>query len=81
MSSINYLGGYFESLAQRLSQWNVMLGFILAVIGLLTAVLARAVVRRIRKNKEVDNTDKIVIILKFTGFGLVLTGLIFTLIS
>jgi hypothetical protein len=72
---------FLDGLAKRLTQWNVLVGLVLAVIGLLTAVFARKLVKAIKKTDEVENFDKMFVTFKFAGFLSVLAGFIFTVIK
>ncbi|HEY8419046.1 MAG TPA: hypothetical protein VIL03_01220 [Clostridia bacterium] len=72
---------FLDGLVKRFTQWNVIVGLVLAVGGLLTAVFARKLVKAIKKTDEVENFDKLFVAFKFSGFLLVLAGLIFTIIK
>jgi len=72
---------FLDSLAKRLLQWNVIVGLVLAVAGLLTAVFARKIVQKIKKADDIQNFDKMFVTFKFAGFLLVLAGLIFSIIK
>lgn len=72
---------FLDSLAKRLLQWNVIVGLVLAVAGLLTAVFARKIVQKIKKADDIQNFDKMFVAFKFAGFLLVLAGLIFSIIK
>lgn len=75
------MNNFWQSLAQRLTQWNVIVGFVLAVGGLLVAILARKIVQKIKKSDEVQDFDKMFVAFKFAGLLIVLAGLIFTIIK
>ncbi|HEY8444326.1 MAG TPA: hypothetical protein VIL24_05975 [Clostridia bacterium] len=72
---------FLDGLLRRLSQWNVIVGLVFAVGGLLTAVFARKLVKAIKKIDEVQNFDKMFVAFKFAGFLMALAGLIFTIIK
>lgn len=72
---------FFDNLIYRFTQWNVIVGLILAVGGLMLSIFARKVVGKIKNTNKVENSDKLFTVLKFTSLGLVLIGLIFTLIK
>lgn len=72
---------FLDNLIYRFTQWNVIVGFILAVGGLMLSVFARKIVSKIKHTKKVENNDRLFTVLKFISLGFVLAGLIFTLIK
>ena len=72
---------FLDSLAIWLVLWNVIVGLVLAVAGLLTAVFARKIVQKIKKTDDIKDFDKTLVAFKFAGFLLVLAGLIFSIIK
>ncbi|HEY8390838.1 MAG TPA: hypothetical protein VIL26_07845 [Clostridia bacterium] len=72
---------FWTNLITRLSQWNVIVGFVLAVSGLLLSIFARKLTGKIKHIKEVDNGDKLFFSLKLVSLGLVIAGLVFTVIK
>ncbi len=72
---------FLDNLISRFSQWNVIVGLVLAITGLMLSIFSRKLVGKIKHIDKVENGDKLFIIMKFSSLGLVLAGLIFTLIK
>lgn len=70
----------FVDLMTRLNQVNVIVGIVLAVVGLALAFLAKRITRAFRHNEEVADNDKLYITIKAIGLVLVLGGLIATVV-
>lgn len=64
------------SFGEMISNPGVITGIILAVLGLVLAILAVRLTRAIRKADNYDPNDKLVLIFKVIGLVLVLVGLI-----
>ncbi|HEY8423981.1 MAG TPA: hypothetical protein VIL23_04405, partial [Clostridia bacterium] len=58
---------FLDSLIKRLAQWNVLVGFFLALAGVLLACFARNIVKIIKKTDDVQNYDKMFVTFKFAG--------------
>ena len=71
----------FVDLLTRLSQVNVMVGLILAAIGLAVTFLARKIARVVRKEKEVPNNDNVYLICKAIGLVMICVALIVMIIE
>ena len=59
--------GIFTSVSERLQLPSVIIGIACAIIGLSIAILARRIVRIIRKNNNVPDDDKALIAFKAVG--------------
>ena len=71
----------FVDLLTRLSQVNVMVGLILAAIGLAVTFLARKVARVVRKEKDIPNNDNVYLICKAIGLVMICVALIVMIIE
>ena len=60
---------------------NVIIGIVLAVLGIALAILARRITRAIRKTKDVQNNDNVLIGFKVAGLVLILVGFILMIIE
>ncbi len=60
----------------RFTQPNVLVGILLAVIGLACAILAKRVAKAIRKTDKVEEGDKYVLAFKIVGLILMLVALV-----
>ena len=66
----------FVDLLTRLNQVNVIIGIILAVVGLSVIFLAKRFTVAVRKTDDVDDNDKLYVTLKMIGLILVVAGMI-----
>ncbi len=66
----------FVDLLTRLNQINVIIGIILAVVGLSVVFLAKRITVSIRRTDDVSDDDKVHVTLKIIGLILVIAGLI-----
>lgn len=66
----------FVDLLTRLNQVNVIVGIILAVVGLSMIFLAKRFTRACRKTDDVEDNDRLYVALKIIGLILVVAGLI-----
>ena len=66
----------FVDLLTRLNQINVIIGIILAVVGLSVVFLAKRITVSVRKTDDVSDDDKVHVTLKIIGLILVIAGLI-----
>lgn len=71
----------FVDLLTRLSQVNVMVGLILAAIGLAVTFLARKIARVVRKEKDIPNNDNVYLICKAIGLVMICVALIVMIIE
>ena len=71
----------FVDLMTRLNQVNVIVGIVLAVVGLALAFLAKRITRVFRHSDEIADNDKLFITIKAIGLVLVLGGLIATVVK
>ena len=69
------------SLLERLTMSNVILGIVLAIVGLSFSLLATRFARMVRKTSHVDPNDRVVIIMKSFGLVLILIALIVIVIK
>ena len=69
------------SFAEMISQPGVITGIILAVLGIVLAVIAVRLTRAIRKADSYNPDDKLVIIFKVIGLVLILAGFITMAVS
>jgi hypothetical protein len=75
---LNFLG---TSLIERLTMTNVILGIVLAVVGLSLSLIATRFARMVRKTSNVDPNDKVIIGFKSFGLILILIALIVIVIE
>lgn len=66
----------FVDLLTRLNQINVIIGIILAVVGLSIVFLAKRLARACKKTDNIADNDKLYVTLKMVGLVLVIAGLI-----
>ena len=71
----------FVDLLTRLNQINVIIGIILAVVGLSVVFLAKRITVSIRRTDDVSDDDKVHVTLKIIGLILVIAGLIVQVIT
>ena len=71
----------FVDLLTRLNQVNVIIGIILAVVGLSVIFLAKRFTVAVRKTDDVDDNDKLYVTLKMIGLILVVAGMIVQVIQ
>jgi len=76
-----FASSFWDNLIYRFSQWNVIVGLILAIGGLMLSIFARKIVGKVKHTDKVENSDKLFTVLKLISLGLVLAGLIFSLIK
>jgi len=69
------------SLLERLTMTNVILGILLAIVGLSFSLLATRIARMVRKTSLVDPNDRVIIIMKSFGLVLILLALIIIVIQ
>lgn len=78
------MSNWFQNLGYRLTQWNVILGLVLAVVGIVLNFIARPISMKFsqkdEEGKDIIN-GKLMLGLKLAGLALVSAGLIFTLID
>ncbi len=71
----------FVDLLTRLNQVNVIIGIILAVVGLSVIFLAKRFTVAVRKTDDVDDNDRLYVTLKMIGLILVVAGMIVQVIQ
>lgn len=71
----------FVDLMTRLHQVNVIVGIVLAAVGIALALLARRITRAIKKGQEVTDDNKLFITFKAIGLILVIAGLVCTVVQ
>ncbi len=57
-------------------RYTVIVGTILAIIGVAVSIMSKRIVMAIRKTDEVDKTDKLYVGLALLGLALILIGMI-----
>ena len=75
---LNFLG---TSLIERLTMTNVILGIVLAIVGLSLSLIATRFARMVRKTSNVDPNDRVIIAFKSFGLILILIALIVIVIE
>ena len=65
-----------NNILTRLMQVNVIVGLVLLVLGILMAVMAGFITKKVRKTEKVNTSDKLYLILKAFALVLVMTSLI-----
>lgn len=60
---------FLERFLERIQMPNVIVGLVLAMIGLGAVLLARRITRAVRKTDKIDTSDHVYLWIK--GFGLV----------
>jgi len=78
MNTLFLLGA---TLGQRLAQWNVILGLILIIVGILMFAFSKRVAMIINHEDEAKPDDKVVVTLRLIGFCLLLIGLVVMIIQ
>ena len=78
MNTIFLLGA---TLGQRLAQWNVILGIVLIVVGILMYAFSKRIAMIKNHQDEVEPNDRIVIALRLTGFCLLIVGMVIMIIQ
>jgi hypothetical protein len=68
-------------LFSRLMQGNVMLGIVLAIIGLTLSLISTRFCRMVRKTSHVDANDRLIIIMKSFGLILILVALVIIVVE
>ncbi len=71
----------FVDLMTRLNQVNVIVGIVLAVVGLALAFLAKRLTRCFRHTTDIADNDKLLITMKAIGLIFVIAGLIATIVK
>ncbi|MDD4211537.1 MAG: hypothetical protein PHC46_04040 [Clostridia bacterium] len=69
------------SLLERLTMINVILGIVLAIVGVSFSLIATRFARMVRKTSYVDPNDRIIIAFKSFGLVLILVALIVIVIE
>ncbi len=69
------------SLAERLSQANVIIGIVLCAIGIAIAILARRIACAARKTSNVPNDDTIMVTTKVIGLIFIVVALVVMIIQ
>ncbi|MEG1751961.1 MAG: hypothetical protein RR140_02840 [Clostridia bacterium] len=67
-----------ETLGETLKNINVIIGLILAILGLAVLLLARKITKKIRKEKNIEKMDNLYLIIMAFALVLVVAGLIIT---
>lgn len=70
-----------QTLIERLSQPNVIIGIVLCAIGIALACLARRIACASRKTNEVANSDSIMISVKIIGLIFIVAALVVMVIK
>lgn len=70
-----------QTLIERLSQVNVIIGIILCAIGIALACLARRIACASRKTDKIANDDAIMIAIKVIGLLLIVGALVVMVIQ
>lgn len=65
-----------QTLIERLSQGNVIIGIVLCAIGIALACLSRRIACASRKTNEVANDDAIMIVTKVIGLIFIVVALV-----
>ena len=73
---MNLMLSFWTTLSDRLELPMFTAAIIFAVVGLTIGVLAKRITRVVRKTNEVENNDKILIVLKLVGLILLFLALI-----
>lgn len=68
-------------LITRLSQINVIVGIVLAILGIAISILAMRISKAIRKTNDVQPNDKLVLTFKSIGLLLIVVALIVLVIE
>ncbi|MFA6860026.1 MAG: hypothetical protein WCR30_01400 [Clostridia bacterium] len=71
----------FENLTTRLSQMNVQVGLVLAILGLGMALLAKRIARLVRQKKEIVSDDKVLLTCKAFGLVMICVALILMIVE
>ncbi len=70
-----------QTLIERLSQTNVIIGIVLCAIGIALACLARRIACASRKTNEVANDDSIMVTIKVIGLVFIVGALVVMVIQ
>ncbi len=66
----------FENPLQFLSRYTVIIGIILAVIGVALCLTAKRITMAVRKQDEINKNDSLYVTLRIVGLCLILVGMI-----
>ena len=69
------------SLLERLTMTNVILGIVLAIVGVSFSLIATRFARMVRRTSNVDPNDRLIITFKSFGLVLILVALIVIVIE
>ncbi len=58
-----------------------IVSIILAAVGIACALIAKRVTKLVRKTDNVDPSDKLLLLIKVTGLGLILIGLLLLIVG
>jgi len=70
-----------QTLIERLTQTNVIIGIVICAIGIALACLARRIACASRKTNEVANDDSIMISIKIIGLIFIVVALVVMVIQ
>ncbi|MEG1500165.1 MAG: hypothetical protein RR400_03790 [Clostridia bacterium] len=65
----------------RMSQPNVIIGIVLAAVGLALTLLAKRITRVIRKEQKIDEGDRVYLALKAFSLVMILVALIVMIVK
>lgn len=65
---------------EYLLRYNVLIGMLVSAIGVAICIMAKKITLKKRNSNELQNNDKLYFTLMMVGFGLILAGMIITVL-
>ena len=70
------LAAFFNELIKYLKEPSIIIGLVLVLIGLVCVLLSARIVRTVRKVDQVENNDKMLLVIRIVGFLFMIVGLV-----
>jgi hypothetical protein len=73
---LGFFGDFWNNLITRLSMTEVIFAIVFASVGLALAIMAKRVAQTVRKSKEIDDKDPVMIGFKAAGLACLFIALL-----
>lgn len=70
------LAAFFNELIKYLKEPSIIIGLVLVLIGLVCVLLSARIVRTVRKVDQVENNDKMLLVIRIVGLLFMIVGLV-----
>ena len=70
------LAAFFNELIKYLKEPSIIIGLVLVLIGLVCVLLSARIVRTVRKVDQVENNDKMLLVIRIVGLLFMSVGLV-----